>query len=131
MRHPVLIVRQPWADLLLSGAKTAEIRGGPAHKHVGRRVYVSVSGPGGAETVVGYVTLAACEGPLTQERFDELAPAHRIAAPIGGSAPAVAAGAMPYKTTYAYHVADPVVLAEARPCPRKHCVTWASYDDGA
>ena len=54
-----------------------------------------------------------------------------IAAPIGGSAPAVAAGAMPYKTTYAYHVADPVVLAEARPCPRKHCVTWASYDDGA
>lgn len=129
MPHPVLIVREPWAGLLLSGTKTVEIRGRPAHKHVGKQVFISVSGPGGAETVVGHVTFTRCEGPLTQERFDELAPAHRITDSIGGSAPAFAAGTMPYRNTFAYHVTDPVVLDEPRPCPRKNCVTWASYAD--
>lgn len=128
MRHPVLIVRQPWAGLLLSGEKTVELRGAPAHKHVGKRIFVSISGPGGAETVVGYLTMTQCEGPLTQAAFEALAPNHLLTMPIGGSAPAHASGALPYKRTFAYHMRDPVVLPQALPCPRRHCVTWATFE---
>ena len=80
---PVLIVRQPWADLLLDGDKRAEVRS-TACPHVGKLVYVSVSGPGGAQTVVGKLRVTQSEGPVSGARFTELQPLHLVTPDLFG-----------------------------------------------
>ena len=121
---PVLIVRQPWADLLLDGDKRAEVRS-TACPHVGKLVYVSVSGPGGAQTVVGKLRVTQSEGPVSGARFTELQPLHLVTPDLFGyNMPD-----RPYRHTHVWHVADAERLPHPLPCPRKGCVTWAKFDE--
>ena len=87
---PILVVRPPWLELLLDGAKTLEIRGTRCAKPAGTRVYLSESCMG---TVAGYVTFAGCEGPFEDlDAFRARKAEHRV----GGLE------ALPYKATYGW-----------------------------
>ena len=61
----ILIIQQPWIDLILDGHKTLEIRSTRCNKPEGERIYLALSGGGGV--ILGYVTFVACRGPLSRE----------------------------------------------------------------
>ena len=124
--YPVLIVRKKWADLILDGAKSVEIRGRPCHKR--GRVYLSASGPGGGPEAVGHVQLDSCVELRDRAEFERLAPLHLLTGDVGGSGPAAVASALPYARTYAYRLSRPVRLAQPIATGRTTQVTWASVD---
>jgi hypothetical protein len=105
-------VKQPWAGLLASGAKTWELRSRQTHKR--GRVAIVASGTGG--WVVGGATLVACHGPLSAAQLAATQALHRV--------PATATVGR-YKATYAWEFADAAELAA--PVSYKHpagAVIW-------
>ena len=120
----VLIVKKTFADLLVDGKKTGEVRSRRTMKR--GLVYVSASGKGGAETVIGLVHIVDCEGPVSVERYKELAGVHLVTPGSGFGPPD---GGLPYKRTYVWHVSGAQRLDHPLPCPRKHCVTWATFEE--
>ena len=62
----ILIIQQPWIDLILDGRKTLEIRGRPCKKER-ERIYLALSGGGGI--VTGSVDYVRCHGPLSNSEW--------------------------------------------------------------
>ena len=145
---PVLIIRDEWLQKIMRHEKTVEIRGRATRTR--GRIGLSASG---AQTVVATVEITDCEGPLDAARFEELADYHCIPVPTpvtltsalttitdsdyGMAAasmdaaekipPPIVSHALPYRSTYAYHLHDPRWLDAPRTCPRNNCVVWARY----
>jgi hypothetical protein len=92
-------VKQPWASLLATGAKTWELRSSRTHKR--GRVALVASRTGG--WVVGGATLVACHGPLSAAQLAATQALHRV--------PETSTAGLRYKETYAWEFADAVELA--------------------
>ena len=90
----ILIIRNPWIDLILDGHKTFEIRGRRCNKPEGERIYLALSGGGGV--VLGAATFVACHGPLSRAEYASRADGH-----------CVAGDTLPYSATYAWEVRSP------------------------
>ena len=109
-RAKVLIIKPHWSAKIFEGDKIIEIRGDWTH-HRGD-TYVSESG---SRFITGVFELWACEGPLTQERWEELRCFHRV---VGG---------LPYESTYAWHVRRARRVAHPVPCGRTTQQKWVTY----
>ena len=82
----ILIIQQPWIDLILDGHKTLEIRGGMCKKPKGERIYLALSGAGGF--LLGSVSFVQCHGPLSRSEWAARAEQHCVAGealPYGGN----------------------------------------------
>ena len=114
-----LLVRQPWASLLVSGAKTWELRSSRTHKR--GRVAIVASRTGG--WIVGGATLVACHGPLSPAQLVAAEALHRVP-------PGATLGR--YAETYAWEFADAAELAV--PLSYNHptgAVIWVALREAA
>ena len=93
-----LLVREPWAGRLLSGAKVWEIRG--QRTHIRGPIGLIAAGTG---TVMGLLELTDVLGPLSPSQYAQ-------AWPERGASPAED-GTPPYPRTYAWVMNNPVRLA--------------------
>ena len=87
-----LVIRQPWADMIVTGEKQWEIRGFRSHF----RGPIAIIA-GGTGTILGTCELVNCIGPLTLECYNS----HSR---LRGS-PDEVVDRLPYKNTYAWHIA--------------------------
>lgn len=71
MTERALILKEPWATLVVKGKKTIEIRTRPTTK-IGQEIYIAKAG---TKTLIGKVTITDCR-LLTSEEFQSLAPQH-------------------------------------------------------
>lgn len=113
----ILIIQQPWIDLILDGHKTLEIRSTRCNKPEGERIYLALSGGGGV--ILGYVTFVACRGPLSRAEYAAVAEEHCIAG-----------DALPYgASTYAWEVCSPARFGSRVPYHHKRgVVVWAKKE---
>lgn len=112
----ILIVKQPWVDLILSGHKQMEIRRQACRFPIGKPVYLAQSG---TKTIVGVVTFDGCVGPLTPAEFDAYRDAHRV-------------DINPYPTAHGWKFHSPVRFDT--PIPYLHprgAQTWVKYTLGS
>ena len=93
----LLLVRQPWIDMLLDGEKSLEIRGEACNKRLGQRFYLALAGGGEGGLVLGSVQFRGCSGPLDVDAFRALAAEHCCGADA----------LPPYQQTYAWRVESP------------------------
>jgi hypothetical protein len=114
-----LLIRSPYIDWILSGAKTWEIRGSSTTKR--DLIALIQSGTG---TVVGVADLVGVEGPLTRRQL-------AINARKLGSKKAPSLRPLPYRRTFAW------VLKNARklktPVRYRHpsgCIIWVNLGPG-
>ena len=110
-----LIVREPWIDLILAGAKTWELRGSSTQA-VGQRIGLI---RGGSGTVVGVCNVVDVVGPLGLAELRRNVARHKV--------PKTELTELPYDRTFAW------VLSNARaftsPVPYRHprgAVIWVS-----
>jgi hypothetical protein len=114
-----LMVREPWAGLILAGEKTWEIRG--TRTSMRGSIYIIPSGSG---RVAGYCEIVDCIGPLTIEQLIENSSAH-LTPPdelrlLG----------LPYKKTFAWVLANPNRFEG--PIPYRHpsgAITWVDLGE--
>ncbi len=112
-----LIIRQPWANMVVMGEKKWEIRG--FRVHFRGPVAIIAAGTG---TVVGCCELVDCLGPLNLEMYN------RNFQLMGSSNTAVET--LPYQNTYAWVMAQP--RAFQHPIPYSHpkgAVIWVKLPD--
>ena len=107
----VLIIRPAWSQLILEGHKTVEVRGMPTD-HRGL-VWVSESG---SRFLQGVFELWACEGPLSQKRWEQLRSQHLVSGERAYGA-----------STYAWFLRRARRLSYPVPCARSTQVTWVRY----
>jgi hypothetical protein len=114
-----LLIRSPYIDWILAGAKTWEIRGSSTAKR--GRIALIQSGSG---TVIGVADLVDAVGPLT--RRDVAANARKLGLRKPGPS-----GPLPYRRTFAW------VLKNARrlktPVRYRHpsgCIIWVNLGPG-
>jgi hypothetical protein len=100
----ILIIQQPWIDLILDGHKTLEIRSTRCNKPEGERIYV---------------TFVACRGPLSRAEYAAVAEGHCIAG-----------DALPYgASTYAWEVCSPARFGSRVAYHHKRgVVVWAKKE---
>ncbi len=111
-------MREPWVSLLVSGAKTWELRGSATH--IRGRVALAAAGTG---TVVGGATLVACHGPLSAAQL--AASEHKHCVP-----PHAEAGRR-YKAVYAWEFSEAAPLpAPVRYTHPPGAVIWVKLPDG-
>ena len=72
---PILVIKKPYIDMIISGQKTLEIRGAPCRKPVGTRVFLSASGSG---TICGSAIFSGSVGPISLEDWDAYRAMHRV-----------------------------------------------------
>jgi hypothetical protein len=115
-----LVVRSPWVELILDGAKTWELRGSPTRLR--GRIALIRSGSG---TVVGHCEIADVVGPLTRAQLLSSTRRHCVKA---GHIPSVLGR---YRKVYAW------VLSKARrlkkPVRYRHpsgAVIWVNLNPG-
>lgn len=109
-----LIIKQKWADLILSGDKTWEIRG--SNTKIRGTIAIIKSGTG---MIYGTVILANCF-QVTQEAMYQGFKNHRITADYD----------IPYKKCYVWELSSPVIYK--RPityCHPQGAVIWVKVDD--
>ena len=123
MSSPVIILLPQWAELILDGTKTAEVRGQNTHKR--GTVLISRSGE---KSIVGSVDIVDREGPVTKERFEELRELHRVDGSIQTTRAHATDQDIPYKKTFIYHLKSPIRFETPIPFERKSGpVTWARF----
>ena len=109
----ILIIQQPWIELILSGVKTLEIRGKICKKPGGERVYLALSGGGGI--VLGSAEFVACHGPFSKAEWTSRRREH-----------CVEAAKLPYGTTFGWEVRKPQRFrAPVRYAHKPGVVVWA------
>lgn len=111
-----LIIKPHWADLILSGKKTWEIRG--SRTHLRGRIAIIKSGTG---KVYGTVELTDCI-PCSIGRFKTYKDKHCIED---------SNVAFRYNQAWAWVVKNPIIYPE--PIPYKHpqgAVIWVNLEDG-
>jgi predicted transcriptional regulator len=96
-----LIVKDPWASMIVSGEKTIEIRT-MRTKKIGKEIYIAKSG---TKTLIGKVTIEKCL-PLTANEFSQLADKHK------------AKGIYPKKQVYGWFLTKPIAFKD--PLPYSH-----------
>ncbi len=94
-----LIIRQPWTEMILSGHKTWEIRGGPTH--IRGPIAIIAAGSG---KIMGVCTVTDATGPLTEETYG-------LAYRERGSL-RFAPESLPYPQTFAWVMASPCRLLQ-------------------
>lgn len=103
-----LVIKPKWADMILSGVKTWEIRGSKTHKRGTIGIIKSGSG-----LVYGTVELMSCV-PLTMYNWEINKDKHHVSY-----------ADIDYKTPYAWVMGNPIIYPE--PVPYKHpqgAVIW-------
>jgi hypothetical protein len=116
-----LIVRQPWADKILDGSKTWEIRGSATH--VRGRIGII---PARSKMVSGYCNLVAVRGPLTISELLETVGLHAI------NREELLRQGPPYPCTYAWVLEQSAKLD--RPIAYNHprgAIIWVRLQDSA
>ena len=111
-----LLVKQQWADTILSGGKTWEVRG--CRTTVRGRIHLAQSGTG---TLVGEVRITDCI-PVTRATLARRAKEHRITSVLGVVAK--------YRRIYAWVLADAVRYSS--PIAYRHplgAVSWVRTGD--
>ncbi|MBU8543410.1 MULTISPECIES: ASCH domain-containing protein [Roseomonadaceae] len=76
MATSALVIVEPYASLIVSGAKTLELRSTTSHK-VGQVIGIIAKGTG---TVIGVVRIDDVIGPVTRDELDELRHQHLASA---------------------------------------------------
>jgi hypothetical protein len=112
----ILIVKPFWANKLLSGEKTMEIRGQSCMNKLNTTIYLSKSG---TQHVYGSLVFNDCVGPLTKEEFDSFHSMHCVSTDSSTT---------PYKKTYGWICEAPVIFE--RPIPylhKKGAIVWLKY----
>lgn len=82
----ILIIQQPWIDLILEGIKSLEVRGSICNKKAGEKIYLALSGAGGY--IIGSVSFVKCHGPFSRAEWTARAMQHCVggdALPYGGN----------------------------------------------
>tara|TARA_B110000008_G_scaffold273776_1_gene308568 strand:+ start:297 stop:698 length:402 start_codon:yes stop_codon:yes gene_type:complete len=112
----ILIVKEKYADMLLSGYKTMEIRGMSCKKKVGETVYIAKSG---TQQIFGCVIFQGCYGPLSDEDIINYQDLHRVyETPINW-----------YKKTYGWSFSCPIVFENSIPYKKKRgAIVWVKYE---
>lgn len=110
----VLIVKKPWIDLIVSGDKTMEVRGGRTKK-VGQTIMLMASK---TDYIIATAKIVDCIGPMDKELFETYRPFHKST----DCNP-------PYETTYGWLLADVQRLDEPIYHKRKHgSIVFSIYD---
>ncbi|SDC13886.1 ASCH domain-containing protein [Shouchella lonarensis] len=112
-----LIVREPWASMILSGQKSIEIRG----TNTKTRGPIAII-PSGTGTIAGVVYLVNVTGPLDLHTYN------RINIYYGNTKEKETL--LPYKRTYAWQLTTPYKLPS--PLPYTHptgAVIWVKLDE--
>ena len=107
-----LIIKPKWADLILAGAKTIELRGNKTSVRGTIGVIKS-----GTKKVFGYVDIIDCI-ELSKEDYIKLRNKHKVNIPYED---------IKYKKLYAWVLENPIVLS--KPIPYNHklgCVIWVN-----
>jgi len=81
----ILLIKQKWLDLIISGRKQYELRGFRCHKR--GRLWLCASG---SKMVCASAVISQCIGPLSAEQFERMSGLHMFM------------GMRPYKNTYAW-----------------------------
>lgn len=97
----LLLVRDPWATLILSGYKTWEIRGSRLKEDKFKTVAIAKSGEKGIHRIYGVVDIVACKGPLKLSDLKENFDKHRDTDDTKQ---------LPYPKTYAWVLKNPRFL---------------------
>mgnify|MGYP001259901922 CR=1 FL=1 len=109
----ILIVKPFWADKLLSGEKTMEIRGQPCLSKLNQTIFISKSG---TQKVYGSLVIDDCIGPLTSEEFESFHEMHKVSA------------ASPYKKTYGWICSNPILFdTPISYVHKKGAIIWLKY----
>jgi len=109
----VLVVKQPWADKIVKGEKTWELRGRRTNKR--GRVAIAVSGQGGL--IIGGATLVDCHGPVKKDEMATALDKHCVPA---------ASRLGRYDKTYAWEFKDACKLEAPITYTHRHgAVIWA------
>ena len=117
---PVLILKRKWADLILEGTKTIEVRGTSCPSKVNRDVYIYVSG---SSQISGFVRITQCEGPVDVARFRSTEHLHllnRDSAFLQGMP-------LPYKRTYLWHLSDATLIEPFPFQPPRGAIVWTKF----
>tara|TARA_B100000945_G_C20327484_1_gene570717 strand:+ start:197 stop:559 length:363 start_codon:yes stop_codon:yes gene_type:complete len=108
----ILIIKPYWANLILNGEKTMEIRSCSCKNKVNKRIYISKSG---TQQIFGSVFLKSCIGPLSSDEFHAHKDLHRVETTM-------------YKKNYGWIFSDVTVFDN--PIPYKHkkgAIIWLKY----
>ena len=107
-----MIVKPFWADKLLSGEKSMEIRGQSCLSKVNQTIYISKSG---TQKVYGSIVIDRCVGPLSDEEFDSFHEMHKVST-------------SPYKKTYGWICSNPVLFdTPISYIHKKGAIIWLKY----
>lgn len=113
-----LIIRQPWADMILSGQKTWELRGSQTRVRGGIAIIA-----GGSCQIIGVCDLVDVKGPLTQDEYNKAQTERGVTTSE--------VRPLPYPKTFAWVLARPRRLE--RPVPYQHpngAVIWVKLAPG-
>lgn len=109
-----LIIKPYWADLILNGEKTLEIRG--SKTKVRGRIYIIKSG---TKKIYGEVDLVDCI-ELTEDNYYKLSNEHKVGVRMEN---------IPYKRIYGWKLENPLVYKEPKDYNhKKGCVIWVNVD---
>ena len=98
----ILIIQQPWIDLILDGIKSLEVRGNLCKKQAGERVYLACSGLGGY--LLGSVTFVKCHGPFSRAEWGAKGMQHCV----GGDSPPYGGGTFGWEFSKPQRFREPV-----------------------
>ena len=98
----ILIIQQPWIDLILDGIKSLEVRGNLCKKQAGERVYLACSGLGGY--LLGSVTFVKCHGPFSRAEWAAKGMQHCV----GGDSPPYGGGTFGWEFSKPQRFHEPV-----------------------
>ena len=113
-----LVVRNPWADLILDGLKSWEIRG--QSTRVRGRIAVIRSG---TKRIWRFCDIVDVKGPLSLSDLLDNFEKHRI------PSDEILRDGLPYEKTYAWVLQDPQRLENPRPYEHpKGAIIWVRLD---
>ena len=111
-RMNALIVKEPWATMLVMGEKTLELRT-TRTKKIGQEIYIAKAG---TKTLIGKVTIESCQ-LLTDQEYHLLADKHK------------ALGVYPHRQVYGWFLTDAIPFE--KPLPYTHprgAQIWVKVD---
>jgi uncharacterized protein DUF4338/ASCH domain-containing protein len=97
----LLLVRDPWATLILSGSKTWEIRSSRLKEDKFKTVAIAKSGEKGIHRIYGVVDIVGCKGPLVLKDLQDNFEKHNDIEDTKK---------LPYTKTYAWVLKNPRLL---------------------
>jgi hypothetical protein len=93
-----LVVKEPWATMIVTGEKTIELRT-TRTKKIGQEIYIAKAG---TKTLIGKVTIEKC-CPLTKEECHLFVDKHK------------AEGIYPHRQIYGWFLINPILFEKSIP----------------